>query len=359
MSEPVDEPALRRSRILAQVVLTLATVGLGTSALMLYLYLAPEAGACGPGGGCDAVRTSAWSVVAGIPLPWLGLLYFGLLTTAVLVPALRKRWLLGALGLGGMATGLVLLVLQGAVIGAWCPYCVVVDVCSLGAGLAVMPALAMPRIRLLGGPLASAFGLGAAVPMVLFTALHAPVEPAPPSGPTPGLIAAAQVAGQATIVEFIDFECPFCRRQHQRMAEILEGFASPAGQDEPVRVVYKHLPLAMHPHAREAARFACCAEEQGHGEAMVDALFSRDELSSEACRECASEVGLDDGALQECLGSTRPDARLDADARDARSAGVRRLPTCFVGEQRFEGLQEEGTLRQAIEHAMSQATAPT
>jgi predicted DsbA family dithiol-disulfide isomerase/uncharacterized membrane protein len=359
MSAPIDEPALRRSRILAQVVLTLATVGLGTSALMLYLYLSPQAGACGPGGGCDAVRTSEWSVVVGVPLPWLGLGYFGLLTAAVLVPALRKRWLLAALGLGGMITGAALLVLQGAVIGAWCPYCVVVDVCSLGAGLAVMPALAMPRLRLLGGPLASAFGLGAAVPMVLSSALHAPSEPASSSGPAPELIAATQVEGRATIVEFIDFECPFCRRQHARMARILADLGEPETKDEPVRVVYKHLPLAMHPHAREAARFACCAEEQGHGEAMVHALFSRDELSSEACLECASEIGLDDGALRECLGSTRPDDRLDADAQDARTAGVRRLPTCFVGEQRFEGLQEEGTLRQAIEHAMTKASAPT
>lgn len=358
MLEPVDDQAARRTRILAQVVLTLATVGLGTSALLLHLYLSPDAASCGPGGGCDEVRTSAWSSALGIPLPWLGLAYFGVLTAAVVVPALRTRWLLAALGLGGLASGSTLLVLQGAVIGAFCPYCVVVDVCSLGAGLALAPALAVPRIRLAGGPVIRAFGLGAVVPVVLLASLDAPEEPASVSGPTPGIIEAAQAEGRATIVEFIDFECPFCRRQHARMSTVLAALAG-ASEEPPVSLVYKHLPLRMHPHAREAARFACCAEEQGRGQEMVDALFSQEELSTEACHECASELGLDDGALQECLGSTRPDARLDADAQDARAAGVRRLPTCFVGEQRFEGLQEEATLRAAIERAMAQATTPT
>jgi uncharacterized membrane protein/protein-disulfide isomerase len=358
MLELVDDQASRRSRILAQVVLTLATVGLGTSALLLHLYLSPEAASCGPGGGCDEVRTSAWSSALGIPLPWLGLAYFGVLTAAVVVPALRKRWLLAALGLGGLVSGSTLLVLQAAVIGAFCPYCVVVDVCSIGAGLALAPALAVPHIRLAGGPVIRAFGLGAVVPVVLLASLDVPEPSAPVSGATPGIIEAAQAEGRATIVEFIDFECPFCRRQHARMSAGLAALAgTPA--EPPVSLVYKHLPLRMHPHAREAARFACCAEEQGRGQEMVDALFSREELSSEACHECASELGLDDGALQECLRSTRPDARLDSDAQDARTAGVQRLPTCFVGEQRFEGLQEEATLRAAIERAMAQATTPT
>lgn len=358
MLEPVGDRAPRRAQALAQVVLTLATVGLGTSALLLHLHLAPESGACGPDGGCDQVRTSAWSTVAGVPLPWLGLAYFGVLTAALLVPSLRRRWLLGALGLGGLVGGATLLVLQAAVIGAFCPYCVVVDVCALGAGLGLVPALAEPRLRLAGGPVIAAFGLGAAVPVVLLASFTAPDEPAPPQGSTPAVIAGAQAEGRATIVEFIDFECPFCRRQHARMSRVLEALAEP-GREPPVQVVYKHLPLPMHPHAREAARFACCAEEQGRGREMVDALFSREALSTEACHACASELGLDDDALQECLGSTRPDARLDHHAQDAREAGVRRLPTCFVGDQRLEGLQDEATLRAAIERAMTQAAAPT
>lgn len=356
MPEPIDR-ATRRSRALAHVLLTLATVGLGTSALMLYLYLSPEAAACGPGGGCDAVRTSRWSEVAGIPLPYLGMAYFGALTTAVLVPALRRRWLLVALGLGGVATGITLLTLQGAVIGAWCPYCVVVDACSLGAGLALAPGLASPRVSPAGGPVVAAFGLGAAVPLSLAAVLHTPPPPPVPEGPAPEVITGAQAEGRVTIVEFLDFECPFCRRQHARLSGILAQ-AEAAGR-EPVTVVHKHLPLRMHPHARGAARVAICAEEQGRGPDVIDALFTHDDLSPEACLEHARQVGVDEAALQECLGSTRPDQRLEADAAAAREAGVSRLPTCFIGGRRFVGIQEESTLREAIDRARAAATAPT
>lgn len=353
MSEPNAEPRASRRHALASVVLTLALVGLGTSALMLYLYLWPGAGACGPEGGCDAVRTSQYSRLAGIPLPYLGLAYFAALAAALLVPRLRRRPVLGALAIGGVATGLTLLTLQGAVIGAWCPYCVVVDVCSLGAGLALVPGLADPGLRLGRGPVLGAVGMGAVVPVVLFTALYTEPEPPVIGGPAPSVIAADQVEGQATIVEFIDFECPFCRRQHRRLAEILGDYG------ERVRVVHKHLPLQMHEHAREAARFACCAQEQGRSKAMADALFARDALTEATCQECAEEIGLDLDALQECLASERPDQHLERDAQAATEARVRRLPTCFVGDQRFEGLQKESTLREAIDAALARSGAPT
>ncbi|MEM9455313.1 MAG: thioredoxin domain-containing protein [Myxococcota bacterium] len=355
MSEPNAPTSPHRRHVVAPVVLTLALVGLGTSALMLYLYLMPGAGACGPEGGCDAVRTSQYSRFAGIPLPYLGLAYFAALAAAVLVPRLRTRVVLGALAVGGVATGLTLLTLQGAVIGAWCPYCVVVDVCSLGAGLAIVPGLADPAIRLRPGPVLGAAGLGFAVPVVLLSVLHTEPEPPVIGGPAPAIAASAEAEaeGQATIVEFVDFECPFCRRQHRRLAEILDDYG------DRVQVVYKHWPLRMHPHAREAARYACCAQEQGRGKAMADALFARDALTQSTCQECADQVGLDPGALQECLASERPDQQLERDDEAARQAKVRALPTCFVGEQRFEGLQKESTLRAAIDAALAKSSAPS
>ncbi|MCX4243816.1 thioredoxin domain-containing protein [Paraliomyxa miuraensis] len=341
-----NDHASRRFSPLAHAVLALALVGLGTSVLLLVLHLSPEAGSCGPGGGCDLVRTSRWSMPGGVPLPVLGIGYFAALALTLLVPRLHARWWLTLLGVCGVATGLTLLALQGAVIGAWCPYCVVVDVCSLGAGLAALLKLVVPRSRPAGGAVAAALGLGAAVPLSLVAVLHEP-EPPVPEGPAPEAIAAVQDTDRITIVDFIDLECPFCRRQHARLAAVLQEHST----SEPVELVYKHVPLSMHPNAREAARYACCAEEQGKGDAMIDALFAHDELSSAGCLECAQELGLDQAALQECLSSTRPDERLEADSAEARAAKVRRLPTCFIGEQRFEGLQAEDTLRQALDRA--------
>src|SRR5215471_1852339 len=74
--------------------------------------------------------------------------------------------------------------------------------------------------------------------------------------------------GQATVVEYVDFECPFCRR--------LDAVLGPLVAKHPgrVRVVRKHVPLTkIHPHAESAARASVCAEAQGQGDAMADALF--------------------------------------------------------------------------------------
>src|SRR5215471_12266119 len=74
--------------------------------------------------------------------------------------------------------------------------------------------------------------------------------------------------GQATVVEYVDFECPFCRRLDDVLAPVLAKYPGR------VRVVRKHVPLTkIHPHAEAAARASVCAEAQGQGDAMADALF--------------------------------------------------------------------------------------
>ena len=104
---------------------------------------------------------------------------------------------------------------------------------------------------------------------------------------------------------------------------------------------------------------ACCAEEQGVGEAVADALMRADDLSPQGCRQAARDGGADHERLEECLGSSRPDDRLAADEARVKEYGVRALPTCFIGHQRFEGLQEEATLRAAIDQALEQGSEPT
>jgi len=351
-ADPMSSPSPRRA-VIGPALLALAFVGLTVSGLMLYLYLSPEAGACGPGGGCETVRSSRYSALWGVPLPYLGLAYFGALCAVLVVPPLRRRGLLVALGLGGAASGLTFLTLQGLVLGAWCPYCVVVDACAVGAGLAVAPGLDAERPRRTS--VLVAVVLAGLAPALLLSAFHTPPPEPVIGGPAPVVARVTPVEGQATIVDFVDFECPYCRRQHARLTEILADYG------ERVRVITKHDPLPMHPHAREAARFACCAEEQGAepGHAMADALFTHDDLSEAGCFECARQVGLNQAALRECLQSDRPDARLRADQAEAARAEVRQLPTCFIGDQRFEGLQSEATLREAIEAALVPDAAST
>jgi hypothetical protein len=95
-----------------------------------------------------------------------------------------------------------------------------------------------------------------------------PIGPNHPTlAPLPEVIAQLQQRDVATIVEFVDFECPFCRRQQEALAPVLASFGPR------VRVIRKNVPLSFHEHARDAARAACCAEEQGRGEAVAAALF--------------------------------------------------------------------------------------
>ena len=333
--------------------LGLAAVGAATSGVLLFEYLAPQSAFCGPGGGCDTVRASAYSSVAGIPMPALGVLFFVVMGSLLIDARLRARRAPVVLGVAGGLAALVLLTLQGAVIGAWCPYCVVVDLCALGLGIgSLAPSLPRPGPRL-GWRAPTTVLAGVAAPLVIAMATRPPAPEPTPAGPTPQIIAAAEVEGQLTIVEFVDFQCPFCRRQHGTLSGILHEYG------ERVKVVYKHLPLPMHEHAREAARVACCAQEQGQGEAVANALFAASDLSLDGCVTCAEGLGVDAAELHRCLDSERPDMQLADDADAANIAGVRRLPTCFIGGQRFEGAQDERTLRAAIERALSERDAAT
>ena len=102
-------------RAIALALTTLAAVGAGTSLLLLHQYLWPEAGACGPGGGCELVRSSSYARPLGIPMPALGLLFFGAFLAVLLVPRLRSRGRLALLGAIGGLTAVGLVGLQGLV----------------------------------------------------------------------------------------------------------------------------------------------------------------------------------------------------------------------------------------------------
>jgi protein-disulfide isomerase len=146
-----------------------------------------------------------------------------------------------------------------------------------------------------------------------------------------------------TIVEFSDYECPFCQRWHADVfTRILEAYP-----DE-VRLVYRDFPLeSIHVNAKPAAEAANCANEQGVFWDYHDKLFSMElGLSTEAYEEYADQLGLDNQAFQECIESDRYQEEVQADFDFAANLGVRSTPTFFingiavVGAQPFEVFQE-------------------
>jgi protein-disulfide isomerase len=314
---------------LAMLLPLVAAVGLAGSGLLLVDYTG-AASLCGPGGGCDVVKASAWARPLGVPLPVFGVAFFALL----LLLTARPRFLRPVALVGG-AVGVVLLALQLFVLHAVCTYCAVVDGAAIAAAvLAFLPHRPRPRAT------AAFAALALAVPAVTF----ATREPPPPpvvSATLPEPVAREQRAGWVTIVEFLDFQCPYCRKLHVALEEAMHGL-------EKVRVVRKMMPLASHPHARPAALAYCCAETAGKGDAMADNLMRRENLDAEGCAQAAAEIGLDAEAFRACLASDAPARRIAADEADAQVAGVRGLPTYWIGETRYVGAPSAEVLRERI-----------
>src|SRR6202000_3010387 len=114
--------------------------------------------------------------------------------------------------------------------------------------------------------------------------------------------------GEITVVDFVDFECPFCRMTNAELAPVL------ASHRARVRLVRRQVPLKSHSHALDAARAACCGEQMGKGEAMADALFSApvESLTREGCEKGAQSVGLPVDSYRACVSGPKTDGRIDA-----------------------------------------------
>ena len=159
-----------------------------------------------------------------------------------------------------------------------------------------------------------------------------------------------------TIVEYSDFECPFCRRFYrQTLPQLRERYVA-SGQ---VRLVFRHLPSpGVHPNALGAAAAAECAGEQGEFWAMHDLLFERGVAGGGAqFRVYATELGLDADAFTGCVDGGNADARIAADRAAAASVGARATPSFMVipraGQPAvFAGARQFEVFEQLIEAAL-------
>jgi protein-disulfide isomerase len=338
-----------------------ALIGLAVSAVLVVEYASPVPTLCGPGGGCTAVR-ACWELrVPWLSLPWFGLVAFGLaLSAALMVPEDKAKKVLAPIGALSILGGVAFIAFQAVICRSLCKFCLVTDTSAIALGVALL--LGQKQYQPASSTQRWLFGGGA----VLAATIAVMVAPTPSaggggagsagSGPQaqqvqvlPGPVAREQRDGQVTIVEFADFECPFCRRQHGVLATVLERYSGR------VRLVRKQLPLTgIHPHAEDAARAALCAEDMGRGEPMADKLFHAEEsqLTADGTVAMARELALDERPFRECLASERTRSHIAADRNAARECGVQGLPTMFIGHERFDGFVEEGPLRESIERAL-------
>jgi protein-disulfide isomerase len=136
------------------------------------------------------------------------------------------------------------------------------------------------------------------------------------------------------VVEFSDFQCPFCGR----VAPTLQQIESEYGDE--VRIVFKHLPLSIHPKAPAAHAAAEAAHRQGKFWEMHDRIFSDQQaMSPEKYLEYAREIGLDMDRFQKDLASAEVKQRIDADTSEATRLGVTGTPGFFVNGRFLSGAQ--------------------
>lgn len=147
-----------------------------------------------------------------------------------------------------------------------------------------------------------------------------------------------------TIVEFSDYQCPYCKRAQSTLAEVLKHYGSD------VSLVFKDLPIAsLHPEAETAAQAARCAGEQGKYWEYHEALFQAPRLEQGSYAELARSLGLDADKLQSCLSSQKYKGDVDADLEEAANLGIQSTPTFLVNGIPISGAQPFSAFREVID----------
>ena len=138
-----------------------------------------------------------------------------------------------------------------------------------------------------------------------------------------------------TLIEFSDYECPFCKRWHDETFDrLIDAFP---GQ---IRFVYRDFPLTnIHPNAAPAAEAANCAHEQDRFWDFHRKLFSSSTLNASTYLAYATELGLDLDAFQECVTSRRYQDEVVADLEWAVNLGISSTPTFFINGIALVGAQ--------------------
>lgn len=148
------------------------------------------------------------------------------------------------------------------------------------------------------------------------------------------------------IIEYSDFECPFCSRFYPNIDQAIADF----GDD--IKIVYRHFPLSFHPNAKPAAMAAECAGDQGKFWEMHDELFEMSAgagLNQAGYIAAAQELGMDTASFEECLTSGKYSEKVDTDMAEGSSYGVSGTPTTFVNGEIVRGAVSYPELKAVIE----------
>lgn len=185
--------------------------------------------------------------------------------------------------------------------------------------------------------------------------IQAPVQTAPPQYvrydiPAEGFPSLGPKDAPIVIVEFSDFQCPFCKRFHDETLQPL--LAAYSGK---IRFVFRHLPLtSIHSEAFPAAEASMCADEQNAFWQYHDKIFeNQDRFGRELYVQISTDLGLDSTAFQECLKGAKYRDVIQKDLDFALDLGVTSTPTFFINGLAVVGAQPLEVFKQMIDKELA------
>lgn len=179
-----------------------------------------------------------------------------------------------------------------------------------------------------------------------------PSNPEPVAGPVRPVDATDHVLGptdaKVTVIEYSDFECPFCKRFFPTVKQLLQEYP------KDVRFVYRHFPLnSIHPSAQKAAEGTECAAKLGGNDAfwkLHDKIFERaPSITPDVVVSLAKEIGLNEGQFKTCLDSGEMAAKVNKDLQEGSAAGVQGTPATFINGSLISGAVPYETIKAGIE----------
>lgn len=355
------------------LILALSFVGLFDSLYLLWAYTSPSHPLVCLGTGCDVARASSYAHLWGLPLPLFGVAMYGALALlavaeaiggSVLYPVVRYAVLV--ISGAGFVASLALSGIEAFVLHAWCAWCVLSAIVVTLILILAVYGVARPR-----PPLDSASALravrmqfilliiaiiagSAAFAHLLNSGEMAPAKPVSEATLNERLVrpdshATGNLNSPVTVVEFGDFECPMCGLAQKTVEQMLKDYG------DKVRFVFRQYPLVdAHHQAEKAAEASECAAEQGKFWQAEDLLYQKQsDLSVDALKSYAQQLGLDTGKFDECLSSGKMKDRVQQDIADGKAVGVAGTPTFFVGHEKIVGPPKYAELSELLDRQLA------
>jgi protein-disulfide isomerase len=158
-------------------------------------------------------------------------------------------------------------------------------------------------------------------------------------------------AAPVTVVEFADYECPYCQQIQPAIARLESEYKGK------LAFAYKDFPLNIHPNAQKASEAARCAEDQGKYWEFHDKVVVNKELDVAALKRMARELKLEPQAFDKCLDSSAKADAVKAHMSEGQALGIQGTPSFFVNGRFFTGALSYETLKAIVDEELARTSA--